>query len=182
MAYVLAEPTAARSAPLSETSVIGWLHKNMFSSVGNAILTLISFYLVYLVVEGFYVWGIADAVWTAPGPVVDLTLDKQDPGSALTWSAPIGSGTGVLRYDVLRINQSDDFTSPTCLASGVLSTTHHDTNETGTLVHYLVRAGNICGASVGPTSSSTPRSVGTCPGSEFPLTNFLASGKSPQRD
>ncbi|MFQ5488886.1 MAG: amino acid ABC transporter permease [Gammaproteobacteria bacterium] len=65
MAVVKAEKTPARSAPLSETSFIGWLHKNLFSSWANAVLTLISIYIIYATVTGLWVWGVADAVWVA---------------------------------------------------------------------------------------------------------------------
>ncbi len=50
MAVVKTEKTAARRAPLSETSVIGWLHKNLFSSWVNPILTLVAIYIIYAAV------------------------------------------------------------------------------------------------------------------------------------
>ncbi len=65
MAIVKAEKTADRSAPLSETSVIGWLHKNLFSSWINTLLTIVSVYIIYLVVTKLWVWGVVDAVWVA---------------------------------------------------------------------------------------------------------------------
>jgi len=64
-AVIQKKKTDARSAPLSETSVVGWLHKNLFSSWINTILTIISIYIVYLVVAGLWTWGVADAVWVA---------------------------------------------------------------------------------------------------------------------
>lgn len=65
MAIVKEQPTAARSAPLSETSLIGWLHKNLFSSWTNTVLTFISLYIIYVAVTGLWGWGIGDAVWVA---------------------------------------------------------------------------------------------------------------------
>ena len=65
VAVIQLEKTAARSAPLSETSVIGWLQKNLFSSWINTILTIVSVYIIYLVVTGLWVWGVVDAVWVA---------------------------------------------------------------------------------------------------------------------
>ena len=65
MVVVRAQSTPARTAPLSETTVIGWLHKNLFSSVFNAVLTLICLYIIYVVVKGLWIWGVADAVWVA---------------------------------------------------------------------------------------------------------------------
>jgi len=65
MTIIKASPTPALPAPLSETSVIGWMQKNLFSSVFNGLLTIAALYIVYMVVKGMWVWGIADAVWVA---------------------------------------------------------------------------------------------------------------------
>ncbi|MBT4044607.1 MAG: amino acid ABC transporter permease [Rhodospirillaceae bacterium] len=65
MAIVNGEKTAARSAPITETSFIGWLHKNLFSSWINTILTIVSIYIIYVAVKGIWVWGVAEAVWVA---------------------------------------------------------------------------------------------------------------------
>jgi general L-amino acid transport system permease protein len=65
MAIVNGEKTAARNAPLSETTFIGWLHKNLFSSWINVILTIVSIYIIYVVVKGIWVWGVSEAVWVA---------------------------------------------------------------------------------------------------------------------
>jgi general L-amino acid transport system permease protein len=65
MAIIKAEKTPDRPAPLSETSVIGWLHKNLFSSVFNTLLTVFMLYIVYLTVTGVFVWGFADATFVA---------------------------------------------------------------------------------------------------------------------
>jgi len=65
MAIVTTEQTSPREAPLSERSIVGWVHKNLFSSVLNSILTIISLYVVYITVKGLWVWGIGDAVWIA---------------------------------------------------------------------------------------------------------------------
>jgi len=65
MGIVTAEKTPSRPAPLSERSVLGWIHKNLFSSVFNSVLTVVMLYIIYLVVSGLWVWGFADAVWVA---------------------------------------------------------------------------------------------------------------------
>ncbi|NQV59061.1 MAG: hypothetical protein HQ502_05300, partial [Alphaproteobacteria bacterium] len=65
MAIINGEKTVARSAPLTESSFIGWLHKNLFNSWINAVLTLVSLYIIYMVVMGMWTWGIANAVWVA---------------------------------------------------------------------------------------------------------------------
>ena len=65
MTIIKAVPTPAKPAPLSETSVIGWMQKNLFSSVFNGLLTMAALYIIYIVVKGMGTWGITDAVWVA---------------------------------------------------------------------------------------------------------------------
>jgi general L-amino acid transport system permease protein len=65
MAIVKHEKTPARAAPLTERSVIGWMHKHLFSSVLNSILTIVTLYIVFITVRDLWTWGIADAVWIA---------------------------------------------------------------------------------------------------------------------
>ena len=65
MTVVNHKKTTARAAPLSETSVLGWMHKNLFSSIFNSILTLVTIYVIYLTLNGLWGWGIYDAVWIA---------------------------------------------------------------------------------------------------------------------
>lgn len=65
MAIVTATKTPDRVAPLSETSVLGWMRKNLFSSMFNSILTIFTLYLIYITVKEMWVWGIADAVFVA---------------------------------------------------------------------------------------------------------------------
>ncbi|MCF6238815.1 MAG: amino acid ABC transporter permease [Candidatus Marinimicrobia bacterium] len=65
MAIVKAGKSSALPAPLSETSVVGWMKKNLFSSVFNGLLTFVTLYVIYMVVKGLWVWGVADAVWVA---------------------------------------------------------------------------------------------------------------------
>ncbi|MEE9427583.1 MAG: amino acid ABC transporter permease [Paracoccaceae bacterium] len=65
MAIVTAQKTPARSAPISETSVLGWLQKNLFSSAFNTALTLFTLYIIYITIKGTLGWGIADATFVA---------------------------------------------------------------------------------------------------------------------
>jgi len=65
MAIVKLERTPARAAPLTERSVIGWMHKHLFSSALNSILTVITLYIIFITVRNLWAWGIADAVWIA---------------------------------------------------------------------------------------------------------------------
>jgi general L-amino acid transport system permease protein len=65
MAIIKAEKTPERPAPVLESSVLGWLYKNLFSSAFNTLLTLFTLYIIYLTVSGVYVWGILDATFVA---------------------------------------------------------------------------------------------------------------------
>lgn len=65
MAIIKAVKTPAAKPPLSETSVIGWMQKNLFSSALNGLLTIATLFIIYTAVKGFSVWGIIDAVWVA---------------------------------------------------------------------------------------------------------------------
>ncbi len=57
-------PSASIRPPRSEIGVLGWLRHNLFSSWGNAILTLVALYLVWRLLEGIVSWGIINAVWS----------------------------------------------------------------------------------------------------------------------
>jgi len=65
MAIINAVKNPDRAAPLGERSVIGWVHKNLFSSWFNAILTVVTGYMVFITVAGVWTWGIADATFVA---------------------------------------------------------------------------------------------------------------------
>ena len=65
MASIKTVQTLSVAPPLSETSVLGWMRKNLFSSVFNTLLTFVTLYIIYITVKGLWVWGIADAVWVA---------------------------------------------------------------------------------------------------------------------
>ncbi len=55
-------PTPPQKAPPTQVGVLGWLRANLFSSVGNSILTLVTAYVAYLVVTNIVTWGLA-ATW-----------------------------------------------------------------------------------------------------------------------
>ena len=48
--------------PVTERGVIGWLYHNLFSSIGNSILTIVTVILLYLAVTSLGSW-IANAFW-----------------------------------------------------------------------------------------------------------------------
>jgi general L-amino acid transport system permease protein len=68
MAATAAPDMPTASAPMppprSEVGVIGWLRHNLFSSWGNALLTVVALYIVWRLVDGVVSWGIVNAVWS----------------------------------------------------------------------------------------------------------------------
>jgi len=70
--FTQGHPEAPRSYPVGQhpslppppgtTGVIGWLRKNLFSSIGNSILTLASLYALYLVASWALNWIVLDSV------------------------------------------------------------------------------------------------------------------------
>ncbi len=57
-------PAAApRVQPAATGSLIAWLRENLFSSVGNTLLTLLALWLIYQVAAGVIGWGILNATW-----------------------------------------------------------------------------------------------------------------------
>lgn len=58
------EKSEARSAPSNSKGVIYWVRENLFSSMLSSILTIVSFYLLYLIVPSLLDWMIFDATWS----------------------------------------------------------------------------------------------------------------------
>ncbi|ALA19344.1 MULTISPECIES: amino acid ABC transporter permease [Chelatococcus] len=64
VAYVRGTPIAEQPPPLLARGWVAWVRENLFSSVGNTILTLIALYIIYLVVPPAIRFFFLDAVWT----------------------------------------------------------------------------------------------------------------------
>lgn len=56
-------PTPAQRPPITETGVLRWLRVNLFSGIGNTLLTLIAAYILYGIVTGLVRWIFLDAFW-----------------------------------------------------------------------------------------------------------------------
>src|SRR5471030_2315424 len=52
--------------PVLDTGAFGWARKNLFSSWGNAITTVVLLFAVCWFLVGFLNWAVVNAVWTAP--------------------------------------------------------------------------------------------------------------------
>ena len=76
-----AVPTEARSAPVSQVGLIGWLRANLFSSVLNGIVTLAVAYLVIRWAMGFVEWGVVNAVWSVPNNQTQACRDMRGIGA-----------------------------------------------------------------------------------------------------
>jgi len=57
-------PSPPKKAPPTEVGVLGWLKSNLFSGIGNTVLTLVSAVLLYYIIYGVLRWAIVDATWT----------------------------------------------------------------------------------------------------------------------
>ena len=52
--------------PVIDTGVIGWIRKNLFSSWGNSITTVVLTVVFGWILIRFFDWAVINAVWTAP--------------------------------------------------------------------------------------------------------------------
>jgi general L-amino acid transport system permease protein len=52
--------------PVSDTGLFGWMRKNLFSSWGNAITTVVLVVAIGWILAHFLNWAVFTAVWTAP--------------------------------------------------------------------------------------------------------------------
>ncbi len=62
--YVRTEMLGEQEPPAGETGIVHWLRSNMFSSVGNSVLTLAAFYFLYSLLSGILPW-VFQSSWTA---------------------------------------------------------------------------------------------------------------------
>lgn len=61
-------PPASGSDPMppprSEVGVLGWLRRNLFSTWGNSLLTIVALYILWRLIDGVISWGVVNAVWS----------------------------------------------------------------------------------------------------------------------
>ena len=58
------QPLPDLPPPITSTGVIGWMRQHLFSSPLNIILTLVSLYLLSIIIPGMINWALLDASWT----------------------------------------------------------------------------------------------------------------------
>lgn len=64
VSFVRTDMVQAMAPPVTDSGVVGWMRRNLFSSIGNTILTLIGVYILYLIIPGTLKWVFFDAVWS----------------------------------------------------------------------------------------------------------------------
>ncbi|WP_269582278.1 amino acid ABC transporter permease [Roseibium sp. Sym1] len=68
-------------APVSTSGVIGWMRQNLFSSIGNTILTVIGILIAYLLIAPLIQFALIDAVWTGDNREACLAQDGGHAGA-----------------------------------------------------------------------------------------------------
>jgi general L-amino acid transport system permease protein len=53
--------------PITRVGVIGWLRANLFSSVFNSVLTIVTLYFLWKIVPAFVRWAFIDSSWNTTG-------------------------------------------------------------------------------------------------------------------
>lgn len=63
MAVLITSPSPSLPPPVSSVGVIGWLKKNLFSTLPDSILTLLGLYLLYQTIPPTLNWALFQADW-----------------------------------------------------------------------------------------------------------------------
>ena len=59
--------TKVMKPPVTRAGVLGWVRANLFSSVFNSFLTVVTIYLLWKIVPGLIRWALIDSSWTTTG-------------------------------------------------------------------------------------------------------------------
>lgn len=59
------QPKPSLPPPPNTVGAVGWVRKNLFSSPLNAFLTILSLYVIWVLVSNVFDWAILNAVWEA---------------------------------------------------------------------------------------------------------------------
>ncbi len=81
MLKVRTEEAPLLPAPASTTGVIGWMRQNLFSSIGNTILTVLGILIAYWIIGPFIQFAFIDAVWTGDNREACLPQDGGHSGA-----------------------------------------------------------------------------------------------------
>ncbi len=72
-AYVRTEMSRSEPAPTGTSGPIAWVRENLFSSIGNTLLTLFALYLLYLILPPLIDFIFVNGVWTGSDRAVCTT-------------------------------------------------------------------------------------------------------------
>lgn len=84
MFHIRTEEAPLLPAPVSTTGVVGWMRQNLFSSVGNTILTVIGIMIAYSIIMPFIQFALVDAVWS--GENREACLPDENGHSGACWA------------------------------------------------------------------------------------------------
>ncbi len=62
--FVRTEMLPEQSPPVSEAGVVKWMRENLFSSIPNALMTIVSLYIIYVVLAAVLPWML-NGIWDA---------------------------------------------------------------------------------------------------------------------
>ncbi|MBK1624855.1 amino acid ABC transporter permease [Afifella marina] len=76
LVYVRDEMLSQSPPPHRESGPVGWLRKNLFSSLSNTVLTLIALYVIWIVVPPLIDFALVQAVWSGDSRDVCTTINQ----------------------------------------------------------------------------------------------------------
>ena len=79
--HVRTEEAPRLPAPVSTTGLAGWLRQNVFSSIGNTVLTIIGLLIAYSFIAPLVQFALIDAVWTGEDRQACLPQDGEHGGA-----------------------------------------------------------------------------------------------------
>ncbi|ERP98229.1 amino acid ABC transporter permease [Labrenzia sp. C1B10] len=81
MFQIRTEEAPRLPAPISTTGVIGWMRQNLFSSIGNTVLTVIGILIAYSLIAPLIQFAFIDAVWSGDNREACLPQDGGHSGA-----------------------------------------------------------------------------------------------------
>ena len=84
--FVRTEDAPTLPAPISQTGVVGWIRKNLFSDIYNIILTIVGAILAYYLVAPLIQFSFIDAVWTGEDRNACLAPEGSDTHIGACWA------------------------------------------------------------------------------------------------
>ncbi|MEM7300374.1 MAG: amino acid ABC transporter permease [Pseudomonadota bacterium] len=76
--FVRSSMAGSEAPPATEVGVVGWVRRNLFSSIPNGILTLVVVYILWIMLPPLINFAIFDGVWSTASLVEEHNLSKLD--------------------------------------------------------------------------------------------------------